>query len=140
MVKREQQIDSTRHTDSTAVYNAALTGTWEVQMTCSETSCPGSAVGDTKNETWEIAYQENNVIARAMVNNELVRVYSGIFTGNTLELVEARQAAPTQPPTRMVVRLRLANENSMEGQREIERIGECKIIYQVSMTKKTAQP
>lgn len=140
LVKREQRIDSTRLQDSLAVYNASLPGTWDVKMVCTETSCPGSAVGDTKNETWEIAYQENAIIARAMVNNELVRVYSGFFTGNTLELIETRENAPSQPATRMVVRLRLAKENVLEGTREIERIGECKIIYQTVMNKKVIQP
>lgn len=140
LVKREQRLDSTKLQDSTAVYNASLPGTWDVKMIATETSCPGSAVGDTKNETWEIAYQENNVIAKAMVSNELVRVYSGFFTGNTLELIETRENAPNQPATRMVVRLRLSKENVMEGQREIERIGECKIIYDVVMNKKVAQP
>ena len=140
LVKREQKIDSTRAQDSIAVYNAALPGTWDVKMVGSETNCPGSAVGDTKNETWEITYQENNVIARAMVNNELVRTYSGFFTGNTLELVDTRENVPGQPPTQIVVRLRLAKENVLEGTREIERIGECKIVYQTVMNKKVAQP
>lgn len=138
LVKREKRADSTGLFDSTAAYHAAITGTWEVKMTCTETSCPGSAVGDTKNETWELAYQDNRIVARAMVNNELVRVYSGFFTGNTLELVETRENNTTQPATRMVVRLRLASENQMEGQREIERIGECKIIYETVMNKRTS--
>ena len=140
LVKREQRIDSTRLQDSVAVYNAALPGTWDVKMVGSETTCPGSAVGDTKNEIWEITYQENNVIAKAMVNDELVRTYSGFFTGNTLELVDTRENVPGQPPTRIVVRLRLAKENVLEGTREIERIGECKIVYQIVMNKKVAQP
>lgn len=141
LVQREQRIDSTRLRDSISVYNASLPGTWDVKMVGSETTCPGSAVGDTKNETWEIAYQENNVIAKAMVNNELVRTYSGFFTGNTLELVDTpRENVPGQAPTRIVVRLRMAKENVLEGTREIERIGECKIIYQLSMNKKVNQP
>ena len=140
LLKREQKIDSTSLLDST-VYNAALNGTWDVTMTCTETSCPGSAVGDTKSETWEIAYQENKVIARAMANNQLVRVYSGFFTGNTLELVENVENTGNQPVTRIVVRLRLSNENLLEGQREIERIGECKILYNMVLNKKTnSQP
>jgi len=134
-IKRKQSLDSTLQFDS-AAYNAALPGSWDVRMSCTETSCPGSAVGDTKTEIWEIRYQENNVIARAMVNNELVRTYSGIFTGNTLELVETRENTGTQPATRMVVRLRLSSEKQMEGQREIERIGQCKIIYETVLTKK----
>jgi hypothetical protein len=140
LVTREQKVDSTRQFDSTGTYSAVLTGTWDVKMTCTETSCPGSAVGDTKNETWQISYEKNNVLARAMVNNELVRVYSGFFTGNTLELVETRENTASQPATRMVVRLRLSTEDMMEGQREIERIGQCKIIYEVVMNKKTVQP
>ena len=140
LVTREQRIDSTRQQDSVAVYNAALPGTWDVKMVGSETTCPGSAVGDTKNEIWQITYQENNVIAKAMVNDELVRTYSGFFTGNTLELVDAPEKTPGQPSTRIVVRLRLAKENVLEGTREIERIGECKIVYQTVMNKKIAQP
>jgi hypothetical protein len=138
LVKREKKLDSTV-VDST-VYNAAIIGTWDVRMTCTETSCPGSAVGDTKTETWEIAYQENSVIARAMANNQLARVYSGFFTGNTLELVETRDAADNQPATRMVVRLRLSSDNLMEGNREIERIGDCKIIYETVLNKKLPKP
>lgn len=134
--KRVQEIDSTRLFDSTDTYNTAMTGNWDVTMTCTETSCHGSAVGDTKTETWEISYRENKVIAQAKVNNELVRIYSGSFTGNTLELVEARNQIPNNPATRMVVRLRLANKKRMEGHREIERIGQCKILYETVLTKK----
>ncbi len=140
LANRQQQIDSTELTDSSAVYNAALPGTWDVKMTCTETSCHGSAVGDTKSETWQLAYQENKLIARAMVNNELVRAYNGFFTGNTLELIDNRENVPNQPATRIVVRLRLPNNNLMEGTREIERIGECKILYAITLTKKTVQP
>jgi hypothetical protein len=140
LVKREQQIDSTQLVDSTAMQNAAFPGTWDVRMTCTETSCPGSAVGDTKSETWQLEYQENTVVARAMVNNELVRVYSGQFTGNTLELVDNRENIPNQPTTRIVVRLRLTNANHLDGTREIERVGECKILYTLVLTKKTVQP
>ena len=139
LAKKQQHIDSTTRYDST-IFNAALTGTWDVRMTCTETSCPGSAVGDTKTETWEIAYQENNVVAKAFTNNQLVRVYSGVFTGNTLELVDIRDETGNQPATRMVVRLRLSSDNLMEGQREIERIGECKIIYETVLNKKVPKP
>jgi hypothetical protein len=136
LAKKQQLLDSTMISDTTAKYNANLIGTWAVQMTCTETTCSGSAVGDTKTETWEINYQNNNVMAKAKVNEELVRVYSGIFTGNTLELVETLDSK-TQPTTRIVVRLRVVNEAKLEGQREIERLNEkCKIIYAMTMDKK----
>ena len=135
LVKKQQVIDSTTIKDTTAQYNAQLIGSWAVKMTCTETSCSGSAVGDTKTETWDISYQDKNVIAKAKVNNELVRAYSGTYNGNILELVEAREGTTEQTPTKIIVRLRLINDVQMEGQREIERMGECKIIYSVLMDK-----
>lgn len=136
IARRKQLIDSSRLSDTTAKIDASLVGVWAVQMTCTETNCPGSAVGDAKTETWELSYQGRNVLAKASVNDELVRVYSGIFTGNTLELVETNESA-TQATAKIIVRLRMVNEKSLEGQREIERLNEkCKIIYAINLQKK----
>lgn len=129
-----RNVDSTRQ-DSSFIYDPRLIGLWSVTMTCTETTCPGSAVGDTKTEQWELSYQGHHILARALVSDTLTRVYQGIYTGNTLELVEERSGAPAQPATRMIVRLRLVNSSTMEGQREIVREGECKIIYALQMNK-----
>ena len=144
-LKEEELAERTRTMDSTArdsiardsafVYNPSLIGNWAVRMTCTETTCSGSAVGDTKTEHWDLQYQDNHIIAKAMAGKNLVRVYSGMFTGNTLELEEARGAATDQPATRMVVRLQMVTNRTMEGQREIVREGDCKIIYAVQMEK-----
>jgi hypothetical protein len=118
-----------------SVYNPQIVGTWNVKMVCTETTCTGSAVGDTRNEVWQINYESNRVLAQARSGNQLVRIYNGIYTGNTLELVEDAQVSPSQPATRMVARLRITSDNKMEGQREILREGDCKIIYSMDMTK-----
>src|SRR5215204_4918000 len=47
---REEQIDSTAKKDTARFYNPAMIGTWLVKMTCTETTCTGSAIGDTKTE------------------------------------------------------------------------------------------
>src|SRR6476469_8948827 len=51
--QRQHALDSLQHkskadstqSDSTAVYNAAIMGLWNVKMECTETTCAGSAVG-----------------------------------------------------------------------------------------------
>lgn len=134
--RAKEKLDSTALVDTTALFNQALIGTWAVRMTCTQTSCPGSAVGDTKTETWEINYQGKYVVARVMVNNELVRTYSGTYNGNTLELVQRTESSATEPETNITIRLKLVNETQLEGTREIERIGDCKITYSVKMDKK----
>jgi superfamily I DNA and/or RNA helicase len=135
LLKRELPADSVQLTDTTAVYDASLIGAWAVKMVCTEATCPGSAVGDTKNETWNLSYQNNTLLVRAMTGNQLVRVYSGIYNGSLIELSEDRDMTATAPASKMTVRLRVLNNNTLEGQREIIREGNCKILYSVNMTR-----
>lgn len=131
LAKREQRLDSTI-IDSTHVINPALTGIWSVQMSCTEATCTGFAIGDTKSEQWQISYTGNTLIAKAFSNNQLARVYTGFDTGNTIELVEDRDT--TVPNVKMVVRLRFVDTTHMEGQREIAR-EDCKVIYDLKLEK-----
>lgn len=133
---REQKLqltDSTELKTDSVTYNPDLPGTWSVNMICTETDCPGSAIGDTKNEQWEISYQNGNVLAKAMVNNKLVRVYSGAVRGNTLEL--SADPGTDQPSTKMIVKLQQTTPKRWEGRREIIRQEGCRIIYSMLLSK-----
>ncbi|MBA2745554.1 MAG: hypothetical protein H0U44_04935 [Flavisolibacter sp.] len=135
LLKKEQQADSIKLVDTTAVYNPGLVGIWSVRMVGTEATCPGSAVGDTKTETWHLSYQNNNILVKAMTGDQLVRVYSGTYNGKTIELSEDRESSAATPSTSMIVRLRIMNQNLLEGQREILRDAQCKIVYSVQMTR-----
>src|SRR5688572_9106024 len=77
---KESRLDSSLHFNSdndTSRTNARYFGNWHVRMDCIETSCTGSAVGDSKIEQWSIDSADNGVIVRAKVGTQLVRVYSG---------------------------------------------------------------
>lgn len=119
--------------NSIAVVNDTLPGVWNIQMTCTESSCPGSAVGDSKKEKWEIAYQGQHLVARAISGDQVMRIYTGIFTGNTIELLEQRSASATEPATKMVVRLYFKG-TALEGHREIIR-ADCRVMYSVKADK-----
>lgn len=136
-VAREQRVDSTEQ-DTASTYNPQVLGKWSVRMTCIESTCPGSAVGDTKYETWELSSQNNQVIAQAIADAKLVRVYSGTYKNNVLELTEDVALSPSAPATKMLVRLTLLNESTLEGQREIVRSGDCKIVYALQLSKQVA--
>lgn len=120
--------------NSFAVINDTLPGTWEVQMVCTESSCPGSAVGDTKKEVWVMNYQGNHLVARTKTGDQVTRVYTGIYTGHTIELVEFRASTPNEPATTMVVRLFFKNGTTLEGHREIIR-EDCRVMYSVKADK-----
>jgi hypothetical protein len=133
--KKSAYLDSTSKNDSMPMYDTALIGRWDVKMVCIEATCPGSAVGDTKTEQWVISMEGTNFIAKAISGENLARVYSGIYTGNTLELIAQVEQASDQPAAKMVARLHIVNPKRMEGQREITRENNCKIIYTLEMNK-----
>jgi hypothetical protein len=133
LLKREQQIDSASINNTTPI-DTSLTGTWSVKMTCTNTSCPGYAVGDTKSETWQMSYEGTTIIVRVMSNDQLVRVYTGTHINNTIELVEDKSAPPQGTRNQMIVRLRSIDANRLEGQREIVR-DDCKVTYSLQLEK-----
>ena len=105
-------------------------------MNCIATTCSGSAVGDTKSEQWEISYQEKTVVAKAMSDNVLVRVYSGSYSGNLLQLTAQSEESDPGQAAKIAVRLSLLHDNEMEGEREIMRVDDCRIVYALSLKKK----
>jgi hypothetical protein len=138
LAHREKLLDSSSKksvADSVAVLHPELAGTWNVTMRCTETTCAGSAVGDTKNEQWVISYQDNTVIANAISDNKIVRVYAGSYNGNSLELSTQPNAADPEQKTKMVVRLQVTKENEMAGQREIIHPEDCRIVYSLDLKK-----
>lgn len=134
--QREIRLDSTIRTDSSKVVNNALPGLWEVKMTCTETTCAVSAVGDTKTEQWEISYQNTSLLVRALSNGNLVRLYSGFFDGTTVQLA-AMPMDSLQAPISMNVRLQLTGETALTGQREILRDNNCRVVYTLQMNKQS---
>lgn len=113
-----------------------LAGTWDTRMSCIETDCPGSAIGDSKSEQWQISYAAGTVLVRATVKNQLVRVYAGTLTGNVLELTAQHQPNEQLPDARITAQLELADDDRhLEGRREIERPTNCRIVYALDLTR-----
>ena len=133
LLAREQKIDSTVQTDTTMFYNSSIIGIWNVKMTCTQTTCSGSAVGDTRTEQWTISYEGNSVIVKAMFDDKLIRTYIGAPAQNTIELKD--QQTTDSSSTKMTVRLRLTNATTMDGEREIIRENNCKVVYSLQLNK-----
>lgn len=137
LAERENMLDSSTNkllVDTSVLLNTQLPGVYSATMHCTETTCPGSAVGDTKTEQWQINYQDNQVIAKAISGNKQIRVYTGNYSGNILEL-SSQQNDSLPSTTKMIVRLQETEENEMEGQREIIRGEDCHIVYALQLKK-----
>ena len=135
--KKQQQLDSSFILlDSTVLHHPTILGRWNVVMTCTETTCAGSAVGDTKTEIWEITYEQNHLVAKAMAGNKVVRIYTGENSKNSvIELTATVEGTESVQATKIVVRLNPADKNSVGGKREILREGGCRIVYSLTLTR-----
>jgi hypothetical protein len=133
--KRKKSIDSTTSIVNDSLYqeHQKIPGTWMVEMQCTETNCPGSAVGDIKSEQWDFSFQGNTVIVSAMSRERLLRTYTGSYVGNFLRLTVQQDSAETNAA--IVVRLQQKNEKEMEGEREIIQSSGCHILYSLRLKK-----
>lgn len=116
--------------DSVPVYNPAIIGKWSVKMSCTETSCEGSAIGDTKTEQWYISYNQNTVMVRAYSGPVLIRVYVGTYKNNTLKIVDEKPNADAL----IGATLNFVIDGRMDGIREIKQKS-CKIVYVLNAKK-----
>lgn len=135
--EREKILDSTTRkiaNDSLYILHPQIPGVWSVKMQCTETNCPGSAVGDTKNEQWDFKFQDNGVIASAISNNQLIRVYSGEYVNSSIRL-SVQQDTTDKQFAKMVVRLQEVKDKEMTGEREIIQTNGCRILYTLQLKK-----
>jgi hypothetical protein len=135
LIERERRLDSTaRIYDSVGTYNPAIEGSWTASMTCTETNCEGSAIGDIKTEQWTFSYEGNLVVVQAYVGKKLVRVYKGKLRGTRLELAIGRKS---EDEANMTAALTLVAPERMEGQREIVQSSGCRVVYELKLLKST---
>lgn len=130
----EQTLDSNKKIwDTVGVYEPALVGDWAVTMTCTETSCEGSAIGDKKTERWVIFYENASVKVNAYSGKNLTRTYLGLYKNNQLSL----KVPDDTQGTVISVQMRPATDkqNKFIGKREIQQPN-CKIVYELDVTKK----
>jgi len=116
--------------DSASVYDPAITGRWTVKMSCTETSCEGSAIGDTKTEQWDISYKDHTISVHAYSGKVLIRTYVGTYRNSALKLVNEQPNADAL----FSATLNFIGEGRMDGIREI-RQKDCKIVYVLNARK-----
>lgn len=125
----KQVLDSAQIQIDTA-YNALLAGKWIVKMTCIETNCDGSALGDTKTEQWDISYKNNNIVVKAYSGVVLIRIYIGTYNNKILKIADEKPNAQAS----ISASLNFINGSRMDGLREISQ-KDCKIVYALTLEK-----
>ncbi len=139
LIAREAELAASKHShdsllhsiDTVPLMQPDITGRWNVNMRCIETDCPGSAVGDEKNEQWQISYTNKAILAQAFTGDSLVREYRGTSANNAIELL----TTDSTTTTRIVVTIQSVQTDKMRGQREIIRPENCHILYSIELNK-----
>lgn len=129
--RREQVLDTTTTDIPEGIMNSNLTGKWQVKMTCVETNCTGSAIGDVRNEQWNIAYRNDLFIVEGLANGKVNTLYTGLYNGQELQLNSGTSAVGTV----ISIVLTPAESGSMVGRREVTQAGGCKIFYRLNLNK-----
>ncbi len=109
----------------------SLQGVWSINMLCTQTNCSGSAVGDTRKESWTFTGGDSTgVYVKAMQGENLVRVYSGIFDGSGF-ILSTPQVSGEANATTMNVKLNINTRDKLSGTRVIKQADGCTITYKI---------
>lgn len=131
--------DSASLYDSTSAVPQEILGTWTTKMVCTQSSCSGSVLGDTKVEQWLISAQKKIVIVQAMNNKmQISRIYTGSMNEKGLISLQTSRIDVNSPDNKMTtinVLLEKKGDNSMEGQREIIQADNCRVVYSLSLKR-----
>lgn len=138
--ERQKKLDSFFvPKDTLSKLYSSIPGFWDAKMVCSETTCPGSALGDTRVEAWSIYFQDNRVVAKALNNKkQLTRVYTGGITDSgQIYLTEQPVSVGSENDSEVTitVQLKQRNDNTLIGRREIVQSANCHIIYSLELKK-----
>jgi hypothetical protein len=130
---RERALDSLKAGRAFGIVDSTLVGDWKAAMTCTEAGCSGSAVGDTRTESWNLTYHSDTVVIVSKQKNALARVYVGSFDGTTLT---ARWIGSDTAATDMRLELRSTQPAVMNGTRTIDhRDAKCQVVYDIDLTR-----
>lgn len=145
LIKREIIIDSINNNgkikdslipeiiDTTATHSY-LTGLWNVETVCTQSTCENFAVGDTKREVWDIQTQGNYVIAEVLSSNQSGRRFTGYADKNAIDLGEAIHHSDSTLNAKISIRLKIRADDNIEGERELVREN-CRVLYSMKMLK-----
>ena len=130
---REVRLDSLLTSrDSVRTVHPEVVGAWTVTMKCTETSCPGSAIGDQKTEQWTVRYEADRVVVDAISSNKQQRTFHGAFHDAQLTLAVQKSTAMVADIT---IKLTLSKPNKLEGVREVVQQDGCKVLYAMEVQK-----
>ncbi|TKC09395.1 hypothetical protein [Pedobacter frigoris] len=134
---KEQQLEYTKQSldsakkqiDFVGVKKPLIIGKWAVKMSCIETTCEGSALGDTKTEQWNFSYNGNTIVVKAYSGKVLTRIYVGTYKDHLLHIIDEQQNSGV-----MISAMLKISNNRMDGKREIVQ-KDCKIVYSLTAEK-----
>ena len=128
--------DSTSFADSIAILPAKLTGEWSAKMVCTQTSCPGSAIGDVQTDNWQFSTQDSSLIIKSVSRGQINRVYTGnYYRGNTIR-VTVSSDNPQSGSSSRLIEITEIRDTKMKGTRTVTQPDGCQIVYSLELDKK----
>lgn len=108
----------------------SLQGVWNISMICTQTSCTGFAVGDSRKENWTFSGGDSTgVYVKAMQGEKLIRIYSGIYDGSGFIL--STPSSSDSITTVMNVKLSVESGNKLSGTRTINQADGCSSVFRL---------
>lgn len=112
----------------------SIAGRWNSRIICTASNCPEHVIGDQRTDQWELLEDNNQVIAKVINNNNLVRVYTGTFDGSQLKL-DFKTDSTADKQIEMHVLMNDIKESRIRGTRDIIAGDNCKARFSIELDR-----
>lgn len=130
LIKMRDSLIAEKDTTTTDKLSENITGKWNVKMICTASSCAGYAIGDQKNEMWEISGTSNNINAKVFDKGTYLRNYSGRISNDEIILDHE-----TKDGIIMKITITGINSGKIKGSRDITGKNDCKAMYDLDFER-----
>jgi fructose-1-phosphate kinase PfkB-like protein len=111
----------------------SIAGKWSSRIICIASSCPDHVIGDQRTDLWEFIADNNQVVAKIINNNNLVRVYTGTFDGAQLKL-DFKTDSTAAKQIEMHVLMNDIKEGKIRGTRDLI-ADDCRARFSVELDR-----
>jgi len=136
LLRMRDSIFSKKDSLKAMIWPAEIAGTWNGKVICTESNCSDYVVGDQRTDIWEFDSDSTQLVTKIINNNNLIRLYSGKFDNNEINL-NFKTDSTAKKNVEMNVLLNDISANKIRGSRTITAGNGCIAKFSVELVRLT---
>ncbi|WP_332454737.1 hypothetical protein [Chryseobacterium aquaticum] len=134
LLKMRDSIFAKKDTVKISTWPKEVAGLWSGKVICTESTCSDYVVGDQRIDNWEFGSDSIQPSVKIINNNNLVRLYTGKFENNEIQL-NYKTDSTSKKNVEMSVLLNEISADKIKGTRTVTVDNKCTARFSVELVR-----